>query len=220
MYSRRNPVLAEVFHLPCLLLTLADAASQYASKDHAVYFVAEDNLPTYKGWISSCSMPVVSQNTLPTPCAAVTVGRCNNTPPAVETVNQQALPYAGVDMYPPGSAAAAPPRSPVKGVITVVDTVPAGFQQAYVNSTGSAVVFTFQTSKIGLVMWRLVEQVVVEIANGYVAVRDSSVINTVKVDRKCSGVPLVSGTAYALWFNMTDIYGSTTDINILQIKLQ
>lgn len=197
----------------------ADAASNYASKEHAVYFVAEDDLPTYKGWTSSCSMPTVPQNTPPTPCAPVTISYCNNTPPAVETVNKQALPFAPVDLYTSSSAAAAPAMAPLKGTITVVDSVPAGFQQAVLNSTGSSLIFTFQTSKIGLVMWRLVEQVTVEIANGYVAVRDSSVVHTVKMDRKCSGVPLVSGTAYALWYNMTDIYGSTTDINILRINL-
>jgi hypothetical protein len=147
----------------------------------------------------------------------VTIGRCINTPPSAEQVNQQVPPFATVDMS--NAAAAGPPSQPVKGVITVTDPVTAGFAQASINSTGASLVFTFQTTKPGLVQWRLVEQVTVEIANGYVAVRDATAVQQVAVSRKCNGQQLVPGTAYAMWYNMTDVYGHTTDISILKVVM-
>lgn len=195
----------------------ADTPQAFASTQHALYLLAEDNLPTYKGWKSACSMPVVDQATPPTPCAQVTIGRCTNTPPAAEQVNQQAPPYVGIDLY--ASAASGPAQQPVKGVIDVQDPVAAAFVQASINSTGSSIVFAFQTSKPGLVLWRLVEQVKVEIANGYVPVRDASLQHEVAVSRKCSGEQLMPGTSYAMWYNMTDVYGKQTDINILKVVL-
>ncbi|WIA19459.1 hypothetical protein OEZ85_004073 [Tetradesmus obliquus] len=188
----------------------------YAPTQQSVYLLAEDNLPTYKGWSSNCSMPLPDPEP-PGPCARVTIGRCINTPPAAEQVNQQAPPFAAVDLS--NAAAAGPQLQPVKGVITVTDPVAAGFVQASINSTGASLVFTFQTSKPGLVQWRLVEQVTVEIANGYVAVPDASAEQQVAVSRKCNGQQLVPGTAYAMWYNMTDVYGHTTDISILKVVM-
>lgn len=194
----------------------ADSRTVYAPTQQSVYLLAEDNLPTYKGWSSNCSMPLPDPEP-PGPCARVTIGRCINTPPAAEQVNQQAPPFAAVDLS--NAAAAGPQLQPVKGVITVTDPVAAGFVQASINSTGASLVFTFQTSKPGLVQWRLVEQVTVEIANGYVAVPDASAEQQVAVSRKCNGQQLVPGTAYAMWYNMTDVYGHTTDISILKVVM-
>jgi hypothetical protein len=188
----------------------------YAPTQQTLYLLAEDNLPTYKGWSSSCSMPIATPAP-PSPCARVTIGRCVNTPPAAEQVNQQLPPFAPAELS--DAAAAGPPLQPVKGVITVTDPVAAGFVQASINSTAASLVFTFQTAKPGLVQWRLVEQVTVEIANGFVAVRDASSTQQVAVSRKCNGQQLVPGTAYAMWYNMTDVYGRTTDISILKVVM-
>jgi hypothetical protein len=193
---------------------VADSRTVYAPTQQTLYLLAEDNLPTYKGWTSNCSMPLPNPAP-PGPCARVTISRCINTPPAAEQANQQVPPFAAVDMN--NAAAAGPLLQPVKGVITVTDPVAAGFAQASLNSTGASLVFSFQTTKPGLVQWRLVEQVTVEIANGYVAVRDASAVLQVAVSRKCNGQQLALGTAYAMWYNMTDVYGHTTDISILKV---
>jgi hypothetical protein len=197
-------------------LLFADTRTVYAPTQQTLYLLAEDNLPTYKGWTSNCSMPVAAPAP-PSPCARVTIGRCINTPPASEQVNQQLPPFAPVDLA--DAAAAGPPLQPVKGVLTITDPVAAGFVQASINSTGNSLVFTFQTTKPGLVQWRLVELVTVEIANGFVAVRDASATQQVAVSRKCNGQQLVPGTAYAMWYNMTDVYGHTTDISILKVVM-
>ncbi|KAF6259840.1 hypothetical protein COO60DRAFT_964595 [Scenedesmus sp. NREL 46B-D3] len=188
----------------------------YAPTQQSLYLLAEDNLPTYKGWTSNCSMPIADPAP-PGPCARVTVGRCINTPPAAEQVNQQLPPFAAVDLSQ--AAAAGPPLQPLKGVINVTDPVAAAFVHASINTTGASLLFKFQTTKPGLVQWRLVEQVTVEIANGYVAVRDASATQQVAVSRKCNGQQLVPGTAYAMWYNMTDVYGHTTDISILKVVM-
>eukprot|EP00879_Flechtneria_rotunda_P000373 GHRR01000465.1.p1 GENE.GHRR01000465.1~~GHRR01000465.1.p1 ORF type:complete len:1109 (+),score=342.16 GHRR01000465.1:4020-7346(+) len=190
----------------------------FASTKHAIYLVAEDNLPTYNGWTSNCSMPVVDQTTPPTPCAPLTVGLCINTPPAAEVVNRQALPYATVDLYA-NNAPTAPAGRPIKSVVTVVDPVKAAFRSASIISTNASLVFTFQISKPGLVQWRLVEQVKIEIANGYLAVADSSQELSISISRKCTGEQLVPSTSYALWYNMTDIYGTSIPHAIMEITL-
>eukprot|EP00882_Tetradesmus_deserticola_P016130 GHRQ01017208.1.p1 GENE.GHRQ01017208.1~~GHRQ01017208.1.p1 ORF type:complete len:266 (-),score=55.56 GHRQ01017208.1:285-1082(-) len=210
-WSLNSPSCFGVPHPGC-----ADVRTVYAPTQQTLYLLAEDNLPTYKGWTSSCSMPIVAAAP-PGPCARITVGRCINTPPAAEQVNQQAPPFAAVDLS--NAAAAGPPLQPLKGVITVTDPVAAGFAQASINTTGASLVFRFQTTKPGLVQWRLVEQVTVEVANGYVPVRDPSAAQQVAVSRKCNGQQLVLGTAYAMWFNMTDVYGRTTDISILKVVM-
>lgn len=192
-------------------------ASNFASTEHAVYLVAEDKLPTYKGWTSVCSMPPPTGT--PAPCPAVSIGRCRNTPPAVESVNRQAPPFTGLDLYTDAAASTAPLGSPIKGVARLVDPVQPGFVAPTVVSTGTSVVWTFQTTKPGLVQWRLVEQVTHVVANGLMAVTDASLTYTVPISRKCSGQQLVPATAYALWYNMTDIYGTQTDVSILKVTL-
>lgn len=200
----------------------AVTATSFASTKHAVYLFAEDKLPTFKGWTSSCSMqpPAIPAVTTPSPCPVVSVSPCRNTPPAAESVNRQSPPYTALDLYTDAAAAAAPVGSPVKGVARLIDPVQPGFASSAVASpTGSSVVWTFQTTKPGLVQWRLVEQVTQVIANGLLAVADASLTYTVPISRKCSGQQLTSGTAYALWYNMTDAYGTQTDVSILKITL-
>jgi hypothetical protein len=122
-------------------------------------------------------------------------------------------------MYTDAAIAAVPAGRPVKGVAQLIDPVLPGFMSPALASTGTSVVWTVQTTKPGLVMWRLVEQVTHVIASGFMAVADSALTYTVPISRKCSGQQLVPGTAYALWFNMTDIYGTQTDVSILKITL-
>lgn len=186
-----------------------------------MYLVAEDKLPTYKGWTSKCSMtpPAGTPVAQATSCPIVSISPCDNTPPASESVNRQAPPFTALDLYTEAAAASAPLGAPVKGVAQLVDPVAPGFVEPAVTSTGTSVLWTFQTTKPGLVQWRLVEQVTHVIANGLMAVTDASLTYTVPVSRKCSGEQLVPGTAYALWYNMTDIYGTMTDVSILKITL-
>jgi hypothetical protein len=154
------------------------------------------------------------------PCPAVHVGRCTNTPPAAESVNRQAPPFADVNLLVGSSQAASiPAGQPVKGVASLVDPIAPGFVAPAVASTGTAVVWTFGVTKPGLVQWRLVEQVTRVIASGLLAVVDASRTLTLPISRKCSGEQLVVGTSYALWHNMTDVYGSATDVSILKVTL-
>jgi len=214
---------------PCIATVLrfnagcdAVTATSFASTKHAIYLFAEDKLPTFKGWTSSCYMqpPAVPAANTPSPCPVVSISPCRNTPPAAESVNRQSPPYTALDLYTDAAAAAAPVGSPVKGVARLVDPVQPGFASSVVASpTGTSVVWTFQTTKPGLVQWRLVEQVTQVIANGLLAVADASLTYTVPISRKCSGQQLTSGTAYALWYNMTDEYGTQTDVSILKITL-
>lgn len=210
---------------------LAVTASIFASTKHAVYVVAEDQLPTYKGWTSVCSMPPpppAGPGAQPKPCPAVHTGRCTNTAPPSESVNRQAPPFAAVNLAAAGAGAGAgagipvqgiPAGMPVKGLVQLVDPVAPDFVSPAVESTGTSVVWTFRTTKPGLVQWRLVEQVTRVIANGLLAVVDPAQTLTLPISRKCSGDQLVPGTAYALWYNMTDIYGTMTDVSILKITL-
>lgn len=181
--------------------------------------MAEDKLPTYKGWTSVCSVAPPTGPPAAAPCPTVSVSPCRNTAPATESINQQAPPFVELNLYSDTAAAAAPLGAPVKGLAQLVDPILPDFVKPAVESTGTSVVWTFQTTKPGLVMWRLVEQVTRVIASGLVAVGDASLAYTVPVSRKCSGQQLVPGTAYALWYNMTDIYGTETDVSILKITL-
>jgi hypothetical protein len=215
-----------------------DAPLALSSPRHAVYLIAQDDLPTFKGWNSSCVTPSFDQNVPPGPCAPLTLGHCHNTPPAAESVNVQALPYADAgELAGDGSSSsqgrAAPlwrARAPLRSVVTLADPVPPGFVSASLNSTGASLVFSFVVSKPGLVRWRLVEQVKHEIAYGHTAVWDVSEHHTgggsggssarsIAVSRKCGGEQLVPGTSYALWYTLTDIFGATSDILILKAVL-
>jgi hypothetical protein len=183
--------------------------------------VAEDRLPTYKGWTSRCSMlpPAATPAAQAVPCPLVSISPCDNTPPVSESVNRQAPPFAALDLYADAAAAGAPLGAPIKGIAQLMDPIQPGFVGPALTSVTTSVVWTFQTTKPGLVQWRLVEQVTHVIANGLMAVTDASLTYTVPVSRKCNGQQLIPGTAYALWYNMTDIYGTMTDVSILKITL-
>lgn len=159
--------------------------------------------------------------TAPTPCPSVSISTCRNTPPAVESVNSQAPPFAPLDLYSEAAPAAAPLGAPIKGIAQLVDPIFPAFVTPTVQSSGTSVVFSFQTSKPGLVQWRLVQQVTQVIAFGLEVVPDASLRQVVTVSRQCSGGQLVPGTEYAMWFNMTDIYGtrSKPEYSILQVTL-
>lgn len=163
--------------------------------------------------------PAASPAAQAAPCPVVSISACDNTPPVSESVNRQVPPFVALDLYADAAAAAAPLGSPVKGIAQLVDPIQPGFVGPAVTSAGTSVVWTFQTTKSGLVQWRLVEQVTHVIANGLMAVTDASLTYTVPVRRKFNGQLLVPGTAYALWYTMTDIYGTQTDVSILKITL-
>jgi hypothetical protein len=115
----------------------------------------------------------------------------------------------------------------LKGVIRVFDGVAPGFVSATAVAVPRAaggihpvVTFTFQTAKAGLVQWWLVEDVVRKVAQGWTPVRNANQTSSISISNKCMDEvgPLAKGTAYALWFYMTDIYGSWSDLEIMDVK--
>eukprot|EP00775_Hariotina_reticulata_P010661 gene10661-10820_t len=200
--------------------------STLASVNHTLYLLAQDDLPTYKNWSNNCTMPVADLTGPPGPCAQVTAGQCVTTQ-APDSVNQQAVPFAAYDLSNSSTKAPPPAGQPLKGVLRVSDGVPPGFVSATAvalpqaaGGTQPVVTFTFQTAKAGLVRWWLVEDVVKKVAHGWTAVRNANLTYTVSISSKCMDEvgPLLKGTAYALWFYMTDIYGSWSDLQIMDVK--
>jgi hypothetical protein len=192
----------------------------YASRNHTLYLLAEDDLPTYRGWTSSCAPPLYDQSAPPGPCAPVTVVPCTNTPPAVETKNHQEPPFAAWDVTATGAAAPPPPvRAPLRAHVVVSDPLPVSFSSATLTAVGApaerALVFDFAVSRPALVRYYLVRNVAEVLGRGIYPVFDATANHTVVVSRDCSGVQLAPGTAYGVWYNATDIYGATSPLRML-----
>lgn len=196
----------------------------YASRSYSLYLLAEDDLPTYKGWTSVCSTPRYDQSPPPGPCAPVTVVPCNNTPPAAEANNRQALPYAPWDVVAGGAAPPPPPAGrPLSSPLTVSDPTPIAFASADLSSVGGggerALIFGFALSRPGLVRYTLVRNEVEVLGRGMLPVYEAGTAHNVSLSRDCSGAQLVPGTAYGVWFNATDVYGAATPLRILSQTL-
>jgi hypothetical protein len=121
-----------------------------ASTQHTLYLIAEDTLPNYKGWTSSCAAPVVDQSTPPSPCQPVTINLCNNTHnPAIpdNVPNVQVPPYFTVTRPESNTDPPPPPLQPVLTVVTVPDSPVIAFTWAEVkSSTTSTITFSFKVS--------------------------------------------------------------------------
>jgi len=192
---------------------------------HTLYLLAEDDLPTYKGWTSVCTPPVYDQSTLPGPCDPVTIVPCSNTPPAFESNNHQLLPFAPWDVTASGAAVPAPPPGrPLRAPIVISDLVQVAFTTAALSAVGvgpeRALVFSFGVNRPALVRYQLVRNVVEVLAWGVYPVYDPACVYNVTVSRDCSGVQLVPGTAYGIWYNATDVYGAASPLRMLSQTLQ
>jgi hypothetical protein len=199
--------------------------SSYASRAATLYLLAEDDLPTYRGWTSACQPPVYNTSGPPGPCDPVTVVACNNTAPAVELNNRQAPPYAAWDAATAGANASlpAPPvlptLRPLRSAVVLADPTPMAFTAASLASVGSggarALIFAFSVTRPSLVRYQLVRNVVEVLAWGVFPVFDASQAHSVAISRDCAGAQLVPGTAYGLWHNASDIYGAFSPLRML-----
>jgi hypothetical protein len=209
----------------------AGAPVSYASRAHTLYLLAEDDLPTFRGWTSTCAAPALSPAAAaapPGPCARVTAVACRNAPPATETVNAQAPPFAAWDTPAAAGAAAggaAPPaRAPLRVPIGVADATPVAFTTAALTAVGGgggarALVFSFALTRPGLVRYYLVRDVTARLAWGMLPVFAPGVVHNVSISRDCGGGPLEAGTAYGVWFNATDVYGAAAPLRMLSAPL-
>lgn len=208
-------------HLTCSSCSAADTVSTYASTQHAIYLLAEDDLPTYKGWTTTCSSAVTDQTIAPYPCDPVTYAPCVNTPPAIENNNPQAVPAAGynsVDLLN-ANAPTPPAGTPLKAVINVVDPTPLEFTVKHLSGSASTITFTFAMNKPGLVRYQLVIQTTIVIAWGHYPADEARRNYTISLSRACSGAGLTQATSYGMWYNGTDIYGTSTPHMLLELRL-
>ena len=199
----------------------------YASQTSTLFLMAEDNLPTYRGWSSVCQPPAYHTAGPLGPCDRVTVVPCNNTPPTVELNNHQAPPYATWDAAVAAMRAtssqsplpAPPALRPLRSAVVLDDRTPMAFTAASLASVGSAgaraLVFSFAVTRPCLVRYQLVRNVVEVLAWGMFPVFDASQTYTVSITRDCSGALLVPGTAYGLWHNASDDYGAFSPLRML-----
>ena len=205
------------------LLRLSGTPVSYASRAHTLYLLADDDMPTYKGWTSDCTPPLApAQPAPPGPCASVTVVPCNNTPPPVEANNPQLLPFAPWDAS--GAHAPAPPtRRPLRAPFVISDPVAITFTAATLTSVGAgaerALIFSFSVARPGLVRYQLVRNVVDVLGWGMFPVFNPAYAYNVSLSRDCAGVQLVPGTFYGLWYNATDAYGAVTPLRMLSAAL-
>jgi hypothetical protein len=120
--------------------------------------VAEDDLPTYKGWAISCAPPAVNQSSPPSACAPVATAPCTALPPPVEANNVQQGNFSSVDLSNslPKRAAA---REPVVATISIADPGKMAFDEAATNvsSAGSTITFSFKVTKPALVRYQLLQ---------------------------------------------------------------
>jgi hypothetical protein len=131
-----------------------------------VFLAAEDDLPTFKGWTSSCTAPIVDQTTPPSPCAPVTINACNNTrdPSIPDVPNLQPGPWYNVSRLFSNSDPPPPQYSPVSGFVDAPDPYGIAFTTAVVTATTSnTVVFR---NKVGLRMEHPVVCVVPAVPSG------------------------------------------------------
>jgi hypothetical protein len=120
--------------------------------------VAEDDLPTYKGWAVTCAPPAVNQSEPPSACAPVATAPCTAVPPAVESNNVQEGGFSSVDLSNPLPKQAAP-RQPVVATISIADPGKIAFDEAATNvsSVGSTITFSFKVTKPALVRYQLLQ---------------------------------------------------------------
>ena len=207
-------------HLCCAGLPL-----RYASRSHLLYLLAEDDLPTYRGWTSSCTAPQFNTSTPAGPCDAVTVVACSNTQTGPEVNNPQLLPYASWDATAAGLAAPTlPKRQPLRIPLTVPDNEAVTFPVAALASTGNgssrALVFSFAVSRPALVRYTLVRNIVEVLAWGMYPVFDAGVTHQVTISRACNDTSvLAASTAYGVWYNATDIYGGASPLRMISAPL-
>ena len=192
----------------------------YASRTHTLYLLAEDDTPTYKGWTSACQPPAYDTTGPPGPCDPVTVVRCNNTAPPVDTNNPQQLPFSTWDATLDGAGAPRPPpRRPLRAAVVVPDDLDVAFSAAELLSVGAggsrALVFRFAVTRPALVRYQLVRNVVEVLASGMFPVFDATVTYNVSISRDCSGGMLVPGTNYGLWHNASDVYGGFSPLRMI-----
>lgn len=203
----------------------AGAPSRYASRAHALYLLAEDDLPTYRGWSSTCAAPAFNTSAPAGPCDPVTIVPCTNTQTGADAVNAQPLPFQAWDATAAGlSAPAAPPaRAPLRVPVSSPDSAPLAFTAAAVAAAGSgpsrALAFSFAVSRPALVRYRLVRNVTEVLAHGVHPVFDAA-NHTVTIARECATqAQLEASTAYGIWYWATDIYGDGTPLRILSAPL-
>lgn len=193
-----------------LLHLLPQAPSiTYASTAHKLYLVAEDDLPTYKGWTITCNPPAVNQSTPPTTCAPVATAPCTTTPPTVETNNVQAGAYAPLDLSNPLPKTGSP-RQPASAAITIADPSKLSFDDSATNvsSASSTITFSFKVTKPGLVRYQLL-QLNTPVFNGVFPVFDPAGSYSVSISRACDGSTLTA-PAYSFYYDATDNYGKAT----------
>jgi hypothetical protein len=198
----------------------------YASRAHTLYLLAQDDLPTYRGWTSTCAAPPLDAATAampPGPCAPVTVVRCNNTPPATEAINVQQAPFAAWDGGAPVASNLPPPHRPLRMPVEVTDATPIAFTTAALAAAGAdgerALIFSFAVTRPALVRYYLVRDVVERLAWGMLPVFTPGAVHNISISRDCSGSQLAAGTAYGVWFNATDVYGAAAPLRMLSAPL-
>lgn len=154
----------------------------------------------------------------------MTVVACNNTKPAIEANNHQLLPFSNWSVSLSGNGGPTlPVAQPLRSIVVITDPTQVAFTTATLSSVGSgaqrALVFSFGVNRPALVRYSLVRNVVDVLATGMFPVFDTSYTYNVSISRDCSGVQLVPGTAYGLWYNATDIYGAGSALRMLSAAL-
>lgn len=151
----------------------------------------------------------------PSPCKPIESILCAAAPgPQGALNNVQAPPYAYLDLSN-GLAQTPPPGRPVAALFQSVDSTRIAFdrQLTFVTTAGRTITYQFKLNKPGLVQYRLVTDVNEVIFSGYYPVFDAASTYSVSISKSCSGLQL-GESAYALWYNATDIYGAKTTISI------
>ncbi|KAG2444871.1 hypothetical protein HXX76_001609 [Chlamydomonas incerta] len=195
-----------------------------ASTSHALYLVAADDLPTYRGWNVTCNPPDASPGSTcdaaaPAPCAAVP-------PPAGSALalapnNLQALPYTALALKEGGPAQQGAATRPVLGSFDLPAGDRVAFDPAVTNITASAatITFGFRITRVAAVQYRLDQFNGASVFSGVLPVFDPSVPYSVSISRTCSG-GLLDQPSYTLWYWATDVYGKSSPAVAASVVLQ
>lgn len=98
----------------------------------------------------------------------------------------------------------------------LLDNVTIAFTSATLSTGGSSgrtITFDFSLNRVGLVYYKLVEDIDKVVFEGVYPVFDATRPYSISLSRTCSGDPLLQ-PAYGFWYWAVDIYGNRSKLKI------
>ncbi|GIL91060.1 hypothetical protein Vretifemale_18750, partial [Volvox reticuliferus] len=186
-----------------------DALPPPATPAHMLYLVAQDDLPTYKGWNVTCGPPSSSPGDT---CATIALAPCTSSPPvgsAASGANVQSAPYKlmqlGEELQ--GNMAGSP--------LLASFSLPPGDNIAFdplvttVTVASRTITFQFKVNRVAAIQYRLDQFSGAKAFSGIYPVYDPAMTYNVTISKGCNGT-LLKEPSYTLWYWATDVYGQSS----------